>query len=1001
MAAEKPSLDTIFCAAIEMPSPADRAAYLAEACAGDAELQARVGRLVNAHFGAGSFLEGASPELIATVDQPAAVERPGAVIGPYKLLEQIGEGGFGIVYLAEQLEPVRRKVALKVLKPGMDTRQVVARFEAERQALAIMDHPNIAKVFDGGATPSGRPYFVMELVKGTPITEFCDQNHLTPRQRLELFLSVCSAVQHAHQKGIIHRDLKPSNVLVSRHDSTPVVKVIDFGVAKAVGQSLTDKTLFTGVAQMVGTPLYMSPEQAGMSDLDVDTRSDIYSLGVLLYELLTGTTPFTKERFKQAAYDEIRRIIREEDPPRPSTRLSELGAPPTPRAESSLASISAQRHTEPAKLTKLVRGELDWIVMKALEKERGRRYETANGFALDVQRYLAGEPVLAVPASQWYWLSKFVRRNRRSVAAAVIVFITLIGGITGTTLGLLQAERHAKQAREERDAKDSALKAEQEARTNETKARQQAFDALRSMSAEVIEKKFTQGAALTEDDRAFLRSVIAQYDAFAVVKGDDTDSRAVRAEGRWRVGMMRYRLGEFKEAEQDYGQALDLYKSLEDNFPDRPEFTLGVASNHNNLGNLFRATGRPAEAEAAFTNALTIQKELTTKFPDWQDVQRRLATTYNNLGILLNDTNRPTEAERAYKDALTVQRQLAARTPRRPESELDLARSLGNLGNVFKTTYRFKEAESAYREAGGIFKQLVADFPRQIEFRYDLAIAYDNLGSLIQLTLRRERLKDAEAAHVDALAIFKLLAAEYPTRPEFRQSLALSYNNLAGVLMTSGRPRESEKAYLDAVPIYRHLVVELSGQPDVHNGLASSLTNLAMMRNQDRDFKSAKAYLEEAHPHYQAALKDNPRNPLYRQFYRNSLRILIATNAGLHDQPAAAKEARTLGDLGWDPSGDAHYAAHALALCIPIVGQEQELDAAQRKAAVSFYGDEAMKFLREAVERGWRDAAMYLTRDPALAPLRQRDDFKKLLAEVQAAPKQSANIPGMPHTGKP
>src|SRR5262249_19239063 len=256
------------------------------------------------------------------------------------------------------------KVALKVAKPGMDSRQVGARFEAERQALAIMDHPNIARVFDGGATPSGRPYFVMELVKGVPITDFCDQNHLTPRQRLELFVGVCSAVQHAHQKGVIHRDLKPSNVLVSRHDTTPVVKVIDFGVAKALGQQLTDKTLFTGVAQMVGTPLYMSPEQAGMSDLDVDTRSDIYALGVLLYELLTGTTPFDKERFKLAAYDEMRRIIREEDPPRPSTRLAQ--------STETLPSISAQRQTEPAKLTKLVRGELDWIVMKALEKERAR-----------------------------------------------------------------------------------------------------------------------------------------------------------------------------------------------------------------------------------------------------------------------------------------------------------------------------------------------------------------------------------------------------------------------------------------------------------------------------------------------------------------------------------------------------------------------------------------------------------------------------------------------------
>jgi serine/threonine protein kinase/tetratricopeptide (TPR) repeat protein len=411
---------SIFLEALDRQQPAERAAFLDQACAGDSALRQRIELLLHQHGQSRCFLD--SPVLDATVDEPPVGEGPGTVIGPYKLLEQIGEGGFGVVFLAEQTQPVRRKVALKVLKPGMDMRQVVARFEAERQALAIMDHPHIAKVFDGGATPSGRPYFVMELVKGVPITEFCDQHHFTPRQRLGLFVPVCQAVQHAHQKGIIHRDLKPSNVLVSRHDLTPVVKVIDFGVAKALGQELTDKTLCTGVAQMVGTPLYMSPEQAGMSDLDIDTRSDVYSLGVLLYELLTGTTPFTKERFKRAAYDEMRRIIREEEPPKPSTRLSE--------SKDSLPSISAQRQMEPAKLTKLVRGELDWIVMKALEKDRGRRYESANGFALDVQRYLADESVQACPPSAGYLLRKFTRQHKTALALAglILFFIALLAG---------------------------------------------------------------------------------------------------------------------------------------------------------------------------------------------------------------------------------------------------------------------------------------------------------------------------------------------------------------------------------------------------------------------------------------------------------------------------------------------------------------------------------------------------------------------------------------------
>ena len=319
------AVESIFFAALEKASPEERAAYLDQACGQDAEMRRRVERLLSAHPKVGSFLQGPSLGQAVTTDEPAVTERPGTVIGPYKLMEQIGEGGMGLVFVAEQQHPVRRKVALKVVKPGMDTRDVIARFEAERQALALMDHPNIARVFDAGATESGRPYFVMELVKGVPITDFCDQNQLTPRERLGLFVSVCQAVQHAHSKGVIHRDIKPSNVLVTLHDGTPVAKVIDFGVAKAVGQSLTDKTVYTRFTQMIGTPLYMSPEQAEMAGLDVDTRCDVYALGVLLYELLTGTTPFDGKRLQKAAFDEVRRIIREEEPPKPSTRISTLG----------------------------------------------------------------------------------------------------------------------------------------------------------------------------------------------------------------------------------------------------------------------------------------------------------------------------------------------------------------------------------------------------------------------------------------------------------------------------------------------------------------------------------------------------------------------------------------------------------------------------------------------------------------------------------------------------
>src|SRR5262245_2770009 len=395
--------EAVLFAALAKLDPAERTAFLNEACGADAELRRQVDRLLAAHSQVGSFLQdnAAAPPTPAggdgrenrggaTVDATGP-ERPGTVIGPYKLLQQIGEGGMGTVWMAEQTQPVQRKVALKVIKPGMDSRQVIARFEAERQALAMMDHVNIARVFDGGATESGRPYFVMELVHGVPITKYCDDHHLTPRERLELFVPVCQAIQHAHQKGIVHRDIKPSNVLVTLYDGRPVPKVIDFGVAKATEQKLTERTLFTQYGTMVGTLEYMSPEQAEMSALGVDTRSDIYALGVLLYELLTGSTPLTHKRMKEAAYAEILRMIKEEEPPRPSTRLSDSGE--------GLVSISARRHMEPAKLAKLVRGELDWIVMKSLEKDRNRRYETASDFAADVQRYLNDEQVFACPPS--------------------------------------------------------------------------------------------------------------------------------------------------------------------------------------------------------------------------------------------------------------------------------------------------------------------------------------------------------------------------------------------------------------------------------------------------------------------------------------------------------------------------------------------------------------------------------------------------------------------------
>ena len=469
--------ESIFAAALSIPDPIARAAYLDGACGNNQALRREVEALLAAHD-ADNPLDRAPVDLALTgAYVPGAMNEEASAgigdrIGPYKLLEKIGEGGMGEVWVADQQEPIKRRVALKLIKPGMDSRSVLGRFEAERQALAVMDHPNIAKVLDAGTTkgePGGvgpaRPYFVMELVKGTPITEFCDVRKLTPKERLELFVPVCQAIQHAHMKGIIHRDIKPSNVLVELHDDRPVPKVIDFGVAKAVGQQLTEKTIYTGFGALIGTPAYMAPEQATFNALDVDTRADVYALGVLLYELLAGSPPIEQERLKRAALDEVLRIVREEEPQRPSQRLS---------TSQTKASIAATRQTEPAKLSKLMKGELDWIVMKSLEKDRTRRYETANGFAADVQRYLSGEQVQAVPPSFGYRMWKAYRRNKTAVRVGCFMVMILIVGIMGTTWQAFRAERQAERAEEEarrvRREEQKTLAALELAQKNQQKA---------------------------------------------------------------------------------------------------------------------------------------------------------------------------------------------------------------------------------------------------------------------------------------------------------------------------------------------------------------------------------------------------------------------------------------------------------------------------------------------------------------------------------------------------
>jgi serine/threonine protein kinase/tetratricopeptide (TPR) repeat protein len=796
-------LESLFAAAMQKPA-VERAAYVEQACADDPALRQRVYDLLRAQEGAGSFLESRGPPSplaakaeavsgLATTDDPIS-ERPGTVIGPYKLMEQIGEGGMGLVFVAEQQQPLRRRVALKVIKPGMDTRQVVARFEAERQALALMDHPNIARVLDGGETEGGRPYFVMDLVKGEPITEYCDQNQVPVRGRLALFLDVSQAVQHAHQKGIIHRDVKPSNVLVMSRDGTPVVKVIDFGVAKAVGQQLTDKTIYTEFTQLVGTPLYMSPEQAGRSGIDVDTRTDIYALGVLLYELLTGTTPFVRERLKGVDYDEIRRIIREEEPPRPSTRLSTLGQAAT--------TVSTRRKSDPRRLTQMVRGELDWIVMKALEKDRSRRYETASALAADVQRYLADEPVEARPPSAGYRLGKLLRRHKGPVLAASLLLLALLAGIAGTTYGMLRAEERRAQAEA---------------------ARERTWQALDAMTSTVTGDSLSTQKAISAEQKKFLAEVLTYYREFAGERADNEQARERTAAAALRVGLIECRLGHYEEGIPAFRQAQGDFAGLVADFPAVPKYRYGLAISHNNLGSLLAVLGQQREAEDHYRQAVTVYEKLAADAPAVPMYRQGLATSHDGLGSLLGDLGQSREAEQQYRQALALLERLAADSPAVPEYRRELARSHNNLGRLLGQLGQEREAEQQYRQALTRLKRLAPDSQAAPEHRMELARSHYGLGSRLA---NLGQWGEAERQCRQAVIVSEKLAADFPAVPEYRKELACSHSSLGQLLGILGQGAEAEQHYRQYLALAKRLAADFPTVPEYRRGLASSHNNL-------------------------------------------------------------------------------------------------------------------------------------------------------------------------------
>ena len=741
--------------------------------------------------------------------------RVAQTIGPYHLLQKIGEGGMGEVWVAEQEKPIQRRVALKLIKTGMDTRQVIARFESERQALAMMDHPAIAKVFDAGETEDGRPYFVMEYVQGIPVTAYCDQNRLTTQERLELFKHVCEGVQHAHQKAIIHRDLKPSNILVAIQDGVAVPKIIDFGVAKATAQSLTERTMYTELGMMVGTPEYMSPEQAEMSGQNVDTRTDVYSLGVILYELLVGALPFDSKELRRAGYDEIRRKIREEDPPKPSTRLSTMGEASTAQAQ--------KRRTERPALIRQIRGDLDWITMKTLEKDRTRRYGSPSDLVADIDRYLHHQPVVACPPSTLYKAKKFVRRHRFGVGVASAIAI-LLAAFSVTTA--IQARRIARERdRANQEAKTSRQVSDflvelfqvadpEEARGGNISAREILDRGSQRVATELREQPAVRATMLNTMGKVYRN--LGLFDKAMDLTQESLDIRqkmfpkeseeVVASLGT--LGVVKMDKGDFAAAEALMQQALEIQRKMLG-----PEH-VDVAASLNNLGSLRFAAGDWKGSEQYFREALALSRKLLggESLP--------IATTLNDLAIVLNYQEKYEESEALYRESLAIRRKLLG-----GDHPL-IAQSVNNIAMSYLRQKKYSQAEPMFQEALAINRKAVGEVH---------PVVASNLNNLALVYLEQGQVDKAEEYFQEVLALDRKIYGE-------------NHPKVAQTLQSLGAALQREKKYKEAEESMRQaLTIKLMTFPETHWQIATTKNMLGGCLMEAKNYRAAEPLLVDSY----------------------------------------------------------------------------------------------------------------------------------------------------------